>query len=430
LKEDAVGLELGGRRSRARAWTQTFVVLAAVVALVAPLLSGPTEAFAASRIDYPTWSEVTAARKSEAATKRQVAAITALLAQLETALAQARADEIAKGEAYEAAQNAFDEQVLVTDELVAQADAARESADEAHQQASRLLSMLARAGDGDLIASLLGEDSTGADSFLYRLETMDRLTEQSNSLYTEALQLQNTADSLADQATIAREKRDELQVLAEEALAAARAATVAADEALAEQQDHQAELKAQLAVLVEKRQATEKDYRAGVAAREAARKAREAAERAAAEAAAAANGANSAGWARPATGYISSGYGMRYHPIYHYWRMHNGTDIAGMGCGAPIDSVHAGVVTYAGWNGTLGNYIQVNHGDGTSSGYGHIQSGGVLVRYGQSVTAGQQIARVGSTGASTGCHLHFMIRVNGALTNPVPFMANRGIRLG
>jgi murein DD-endopeptidase MepM/ murein hydrolase activator NlpD len=422
LKEDSVGVK--------QAWARAFVVPLAIVALVAPLLSGPTEVFAASRVDYPTWSEVTAARKSEAATKRQVAAITALLAQLEAALAQARADEIAKGEAYEAAQNAFDEQVMVTDELVAQADAAREKADEAKQQASRLLSMLARAGDGDLIASLLGEDSTGADSFLYRLETMDRLTDQSNALYTEAIQLQNTAESLADQATIAREKRDELQVLAEEALAAARAATIAADEALAEQQDHQAELKAQLSVLVEKRKATEKDYQAGVAAREAARKAREAAERAAAEAAAAANGANSAGWARPASGYISSGYGMRYHPIYHYWRMHNGTDIAGMGCGAPIDSVHAGVVTYAGWNGTLGYYIQVNHGDGTSSGYGHIRSGGILVGYGQSVSAGQQIARVGSTGASTGCHLHFMIRVNGALTNPVPFMADRGIRLG
>jgi murein DD-endopeptidase MepM/ murein hydrolase activator NlpD len=425
-----LGLDDGGRRSRARAWTQALVVPLAVAALIAPLLSGPTGAFAASRIDYPTWSEVTAARKSEAATKRQVAAITALLAQLEAALVQARADEIAKGEAYEAAQNAFDEQVMVTDELIAQAGAAREKADEAKQQAARLLSMLARAGDGDLIASLLGEDSTGADSFLYRLETMDRLTEQSNTLYTEAIQLQNTAESLADQATIARQKRDELQVLAEEALAAARAATVAADAALVEQQDHQAELKAQLSVLVEKRKATEKDYRAGVAAREAARKAREAAERAAAEAAAAANGANSAGWARPSAGYISSGYGMRYHPIYHYWRLHNGVDIAGQGCGAAIDAVHAGTVTYAGWNGTLGNYVQINHGDGTSSGYGHIRSGGVLVGYGQSVSAGQQIARVGSTGASTGCHLHFMIRINGSLANPVPFMANRGIRLG
>jgi murein DD-endopeptidase MepM/ murein hydrolase activator NlpD len=401
----------------------------AIAALVAQLVGGPLGATAASRIDYPTWADVTAARASEAATARQVAAITALLAQLEKRLADARADEVAKGEAFEEAQNALDQQIMVTDELVAQADAARAEAADAKRRASRMLSMLARAGGGDLVANLLG-DAADADSLLYRLEAMDRLSEQSNALYVEAVQLQNTADALSDQAEIARAKRDELRVFAEEALEAARQATIAADEAVAEQQDHQAELEAQLSVLVEKRQATEKDYQAGVAAREAARKAAEAAARAAAAAAAAARGANAAGWARPSGGYISSGYGMRYHPIYHYWRLHNGVDIAGQGCGAPIDAAHSGVVTYAGWNGTLGNYIQINHGDGTSSGYGHIVNGGILVGYGQSVVAGQEIARVGSTGASTGCHLHFMIRINGALTDPVPFMSARGINVG
>ena len=121
---------------------------------------------------------------------------------------------------------------------------------------------------------------------------------------------------------------------------------------------------------------------------------------------------------------------MRYHPIYHIWRLHNGVDLAGQGCGAPIDAAHDGVVTYAGSNGTLGNYVQIDHGDGTSSGYGHIASGGILVGYGQSVVAGQEIARVGSTGASTGCHLHFMIRINGALADPVPFLSARGISVG
>ena len=401
----------------------------AIATLVVQLLAGPSVASAASRIDYPTWADVAAARASEAATQRQVAAITALLKQLETRLAEARADEIAKGEAFEAAQDALDLQIMVTDELVAQADAARIQADEAKQRASRMLAMLARAGDGDLMANLLG-DAGNADTLLYRLETMDRLSEQSNALYVDAVQLQNSADALSDQAQIARVKRDELRVFAEAALEAARQATIAADEAVAEQQDHQAELEAQLSVLVEKRQATEKDYAAGVAAREAARKAAEAAARAAAAAAAAARGANAAGWARPSAGYISSGYGMRYHPIYHRWRLHNGTDIAGQGCGAPIDAAHGGVVTYAGWNGTLGNYVQINHGDGTSSGYGHIMNGGILVGYGQSVSAGQEIAQVGSTGASSGCHLHFMIRINGGLADPVPFMADRGIRIG
>jgi hypothetical protein len=267
----------------------------AIATLVAQLLGGPIGATAASRTDYPTWADVTAARASEAATARQVAAIQALLKQLETRLAEARADEIAKGEAFEEAQYALDLQIIVTDGLVAQAEAARAEAADAKERASRMLSMLARAGGGDLVANLLG-DASNADTLLYRLEAMDRLSEQSNGLYVEAVQLQNSADALSDQAQIARVKRDELRVFAEEALEAARQATVAADEAVAEQQDHQAELEAQLSVLVEKRQATEKDYAAGVAAREAARKAAEAAARAAAAAAAAARGANAAGW--------------------------------------------------------------------------------------------------------------------------------------
>jgi murein DD-endopeptidase MepM/ murein hydrolase activator NlpD len=180
-------------------------------------------------------------------------------------------------------------------------------------------------------------------------------------------------------------------------------------------------------VLVEKRQATEKDYRAGVIARE---KARKAALAAAAAAAAQAGTVNAYGWSRPSAGYISSGFGYRYHPIYHRWMLHSGTDIAGQGCGAPIHAAHSGRVVYAGWNGTLGNYVQIDHGDGSSSGYGHIISGGILVRYGQWVSAGQVIARVGSTGASTGCHVHFIIRVHGQLTNPVPFMRKKGISLG
>ena len=105
------------------------------------------------------------------------------------------------------------------------------------------------------------------------------------------------------------------------------------------------------------------------------------------------------------------------------------TDTAGQGCGAPIYAAHAGTVTYAGPNGTLGNYIQIDHGDGTSSGYGHIMPGGIHVRYGQHVDPGQPIAQVGTTGASTGCHLHFIIRVGGVLTDPVPFMRARGIKI-
>jgi murein DD-endopeptidase MepM/ murein hydrolase activator NlpD len=403
----------------------TLLVALAVVALSGQLLSG-TPAQAAPAIDYPTWAEVKAARANEAKAKKQIQQIRALLAQLAADLKAAQADEVAKGEAYEEAQNAYDEQVLITDELLQQAEEAEARADTAKERANRLLAMLTKSADGDVVTSLLVHASD-ASQLLYKLEAMDRLSGQSDKVYAEALQLQNTAAALGEQAEIAERKREELRELAEQALAEARAATERVEKALAEQQAHEAELTAQLSVLTEKRQATEKDYQAGVIARE---KARKAALAAAAAAAAQAGKVNSLGWARPSAGYISSGYGMRYHPIYHTWRLHNGTDIAGQGCGAPIHAVHSGTVTYAGWNGTLGNYVQIEHGDGTSSGYGHIVNGGILVGYGQWVHAGQVIARVGTTGASTGCHVHFIIRVHGQLTNPVPFMRARGVVLG
>jgi murein DD-endopeptidase MepM/ murein hydrolase activator NlpD len=428
-----VRLSRGTRRFRVRALRHAALVVLAIAALVSPAIAGPLGAPAASAataaptITYPSWADVQAARANEANTKAQIAAIEALLAQLEADLAAAQADEIAKGEAYETAQNAYDDQVIVTDDLTAQADAARTQADTSKAQAARLLALLAKSGNGDVMAELLGGDATTSSDLLYRLGAMDRLTDQSDAIYVEAIQKQNTAQALTDQAQIAEDKRAELQKLAEEALAAAQAATVAADKAVQEQQEHQAELNAQLAVLTERRQATEADYQAGVVARE---KARLAALAAAAAAAAQAGQVNAFGWARPSAGYISSGYGNRFHPIYHRWQLHNGTDIAGQGCGAPIHAAHSGTVTYSGPNGTLGNYVQIDHGDGTSSGYGHIVNGGILVGHGQHVNAGQVIAYVGRTGAATGCHLHFMIRVNGQLTDPVPFMSARGIRLG
>jgi murein DD-endopeptidase MepM/ murein hydrolase activator NlpD len=409
-----------------RAVTWRSLVGAVIIVFAATVIAPAPSAVAATSVSYPSWSQVQAARKSEAATLTQIAAIKALLAKLQSDLTAAQADEDAKGDAYATAQDAYDEQVLATQDLQAQADAAQAKADAAKKAASRLIASLARAGSDDISLQLLaaGKD---ADSYLYRLGTMDRLSHQSSDVYTKAVQLQNSAQSLGDQAAVAQRELDKLKAAAEAALSAAQAATEKAEAAIAAQQDHQVELQAQLTVLTERRQATEADYQKGAIARE---KARQAALAAAAAAARNAGVVNAYGWARPVAGHISSGFGLRFHPIYHRWILHTGTDIAGAGCGAPIHAAHSGTVTYAGRNGTLGNYIQIDHGDGTSSGYGHIVNGGILVRRGQQVSAGQQIARVGSTGASTGCHLHFIIRVHGNLTDPVPFMRGKGISLG
>ncbi|KQR46340.1 hypothetical protein ASF82_02160 [Frigoribacterium sp. Leaf164] len=119
---------------------------------------------------------------------------------------------------------------------------------------------------------------------------------------------------------------------------------------------------------------------------------------------------------------------MRVNPVTGIYTNHDGIDLA-PGCGSPIYAASSGTVDYAGSYGGYGNYVRIAHGGGLSTAYGHIVNGGIRVSKGQSVVAGQLIALVGSTGNSTGCHLHFETRVSGASTNPVPFMAARGVSL-
>lgn len=116
----------------------------------------------------------------------------------------------------------------------------------------------------------------------------------------------------------------------------------------------------------------------------------------------------------PVNAPISSEYGMRLHPILNYSRLHSGMDFAG-GCGAPVYAASAGEVVQAGWSGGYGNTVMIAHGDSLATVYAHLSS--IAVR-GGSVARGQRIGSVGTTGLSTGCHLHFEVRVNGTPVNP------------
>ena len=136
------------------------------------------------------------------------------------------------------------------------------------------------------------------------------------------------------------------------------------------------------------------------------------------------------GWAKPAAGRITDSFGPRLvHPIAGVGDFHRGTDIAA-GCDAAIYAATDGVVEAAGALGTYGNWILIDHGNGIETGYAHIAAGETLVGVGEKVVAGQVIAGVGSTGASTGCHLHFEVRIDGTAVDAVPFMALRGVNLG
>lgn len=126
---------------------------------------------------------------------------------------------------------------------------------------------------------------------------------------------------------------------------------------------------------------------------------------------------------RPVPFQVGGKFGLRFHPILHYWRMHNGVDMGGA-CRTPVVASAAGTVSFAGWNGGYGNLVVIDHG--VVNGY-HLQTkyahlSVIGVRVGQKVTVGQGIALVGTTGLSTGCHLHFEVKLNGNYVNPEPFL--------
>jgi murein DD-endopeptidase MepM/ murein hydrolase activator NlpD len=121
-------------------------------------------------------------------------------------------------------------------------------------------------------------------------------------------------------------------------------------------------------------------------------------------------------------GSLTSPYGWRMHPIFQTRRFHHGIDIS-RGDGTIVAAGDGTVIRASyGWNGGYGNIIVVDHGDGLTTLYAHILDGGLKVSSGQGVTKGQAIALVGSTGYSTGPHLHFEVRVNGESTDPVAYL--------
>jgi len=117
---------------------------------------------------------------------------------------------------------------------------------------------------------------------------------------------------------------------------------------------------------------------------------------------------------------FTSGFGVRSDPFHFSAAMHPGIDLAGS-YGTPIYATADGTVIRAGWNsGGYGNLVELDHGRGITTRYGHMSA--ILVHAGDHVVRGQQIGRMGSTGRSTGNHLHYEVRIDGRAVNPIPFM--------
>jgi len=423
--------------------------------------SGVNAAYAAT---YPSWDDVQRAKNNETAKAAEITRIEGLIQALTQRVAETQAAAEAAGNEYFEAQQAFFDAIAEAEALQTQADAQAQIADESARKAGQVAAQLYRNGGDDTALELFFAGSAAnADQLLSRLGTMDKLLQYNQSVYDDAVAARNSAQLLSDQAVVARTERDRLQKIAEEKMIAAQEAAAAAEAALAEQAEYLTTLEAQLVALRDETAKTVADYEAGVAEAkriaEEKRKAEEAARRAAEEEARrraeeeerrraeeAANGGGggggapadagggdgggavgSGGWVRPQGGHRSSGYGPRMVQCgtgycssgYHY-----GVDLAN-GCGAPIFAAQSGTADYVGWNGGYGNYIRIQHGGGVGTGYGHINS--FAIGWGQWVNAGQIIAYAGNTGNSFGCHLHYEVYINGGYTNPIDFMAARGI---
>ena len=116
---------------------------------------------------------------------------------------------------------------------------------------------------------------------------------------------------------------------------------------------------------------------------------------------------------------FTSGFGVRSDPFRGTAAMHAGVDLAGQ-IGTPVYATADGMVDWANWRGGYGNLIELDHGKGIATRYGHLSA--ILVHPGQRVHRGELIGRMGSTGRSTGSHLHYEVRIDGRAVNPIPYL--------
>ena len=234
-----------------------------------------------------------------------------------------------------------------------------------------------------------------------------------SALETEKAELETSRTALKE----TEAELDEKRARADELLAELNADKRELDALEDKWADEEAELSAQIA-------AAEVEYTKALKAEEEERKRKEEEERKKQEEAnknpGSSNPSSNATWGRPCSWRkLTSKYGYRNHPTTGQWKFHNGVDLAN-DQGTPIYAVRSGKVTVATYGSTYGYYVTINHGDGFSSLYAHMTR--YVVSKGDTVEKGQLIGYMGSTGRSTGPHLHFSIFYNGSAVNPMNYI--------
>ena len=343
-------------------------------------------------------SEIQAAGQRIEALSGDIGALTSLIAELEADLAEMRAK-------LDRLRARFEQQTEDLERLKQQYRLAQEQLEE------RLVELY-QSDETDSFGVLLQVQSLG--DLLDQLEYFDSIGRQDRAISRELKRLREAMK-------VAREKTRETkaQVAKEtDALAAKTAEQIAAKQELEAQQSALAAARSEkqgvLSNVHEHREEAQEDLaalEAASAALAAQIRAAQASSSSGGGGGSSGSGTSSSGFIWPVGGVVTSGFGWRWG------RMHEGIDISAP-CGTPIRAVAAGTVIFSGWMGGYGNLVVVDHGNGLATAYAHqsaiYASGGV----GQ----GQTIGAVGTTGSSTGCHLHFEVRVNGGAVDPMGYL--------
>lgn len=400
------------------------------------LLGGQVGTTAAQAVNLPTWDDVQAAKGNEAAAAAKVTEIEGLIKESQKELERLRTESADANESWQTAETAAQQAAEKAATLETQAEESRAKADEAADQAAVIVAQMYRSGGVDRNMELfLQTEGDTADALLERLASMSKATERNTSISQDAEQAMNTASTLGKQAEAAQQERDRLSAeAAEKAKTAAQAADTKRIEIEA-QEEQEKILETQLEALKDKTTDTVSGYQERLRVEEEQRRAAAAAEaerlRKEAEANANAGGGGGGGgggwtpppvtgggggggaegsWWRPTQGWVSTWY---YQVPYH-----TGIDLA-TGCGVGIIAPQPGTVSFAGWkDGIGGNMVHLEHAGGFQTRYAHLSGFGPGL--GTYVPQGGLVAYVGTTGMSTGCHLHYEVLINGSFVNPYP----------
>jgi murein DD-endopeptidase MepM/ murein hydrolase activator NlpD len=350
----------------------------------------------------------TAARRLQAAT----AALPAAQAKVATSrglVAAALAEAKTAGRRANAARAAY---AKVADDF----EQAQDRVDQARDRVDQIAQATYMGSDLSRINVLV--QATGPQDIMDRLSLVDQVMRVQQKDIDTLVGARRTARTAQDRAGLAKRKAEAAEQAAQDKLHAATAAQTAAVRA-----------RQALDRLAASRQAALRvadSQRAVVLARYRAAKAEEQRIRNALRGWSIRSGAGTYGGGKllmPVNGWKSSDFGERYDPFYRVWQLHAGTDFAA-GRGTPIHAAAAGRVIRAGWDGGYGNYTCLSHGRikgvGFSTCYGHQSA--ILVHVGEYVRRGEVIGRVGTTGASTGNHLHFETRFDGVPRNPLNYL--------